>query len=404
MRILLATYWYLPHVGGVSTYAYGLKRRLEQMGHQVDMFAHHPDMDKYYMPNNGRFLDKPKVKDVIYEKVLAFYNKYLPQVDPWIRWRDIERYSFEVAAAVFGLTKYDVIHTQDIVSTRALWRVKPPSIPLVATIHGCLATEFLVSGEVTGKETLPWHYVAAEEYYGATSSNITIVPTQWLKNLMVSEFNVPAQHVTVVPYGMDIPAFLKKMERGGKSYTPSGKYILACPARLVPVKGHEHLLRALARLKQDRTDWLCWLIGDGPLRQQLEQLSEQLGLDTHVMFLGNRNDVPALLRQADIFVLPSLQDNQPFSIMEAHIAGKPVVVTDAGGIPEMVEHGRTGLISPAGDSEQMYQNLKYLLEDESLRHYLAETGKRFGMEQWSFERMVDRTLDIYRTVVGREFH
>jgi glycosyltransferase involved in cell wall biosynthesis len=191
VKILLATYWHLPHVGGVSTYVYDLRRKLERMGHEVDILAHYPDMQKYYMPNNGKFLEKQKVRDLIYEKVLGFYNQHLPQVDPWIRWREIERYCYETAATFFNLTKYDLIHTQDIISTRALWRVKPMHVPLIATIHGCLATEYLISGEIQERNTLPWTYAAAEEYYGATSSDVTIVPTEWLRNLYVEEFNIP---------------------------------------------------------------------------------------------------------------------------------------------------------------------------------------------------------------------
>lgn len=398
MRILLATYWYLPHVGGVSTYVYTLKRELERIGHEVDIFAHHPDMQKYYMPNNGRFLDKPKIKDLMYEKVLGYYNENLPQVDPWIRWREIERYSFETAATVFGLTKYDMIHTQDIISTRALWRVKAKRTPLIATIHGCLATEFLFSGEVKGKDTLPWYYVAAEEYYGATSSDITMVPTQWLKNLMVNEFNVPSNHITVVPYGMDIKSFKKRMNESSDLNPPSDKKVIACPARLVPVKGHEHLLNALAKLKQERNDWVCWLIGNGELLKKLERKSQKLNLEENVIFLGNRKDVPALLKQADIFVLPSLQDNQPFSVMEAQVAGKPVVVSDAGGIPEMVAHDSSGLISPAGQSDPLYYNLKRVLEDDVLRSRLAHNAKEWGLFQWSLDTMMARTLAVYETV------
>lgn len=399
MRILLATYWYLPHVGGVSTYVYTLKRELERRGHVVDIFAHHPDMQKYYMTNNGRFLDKTKVKDLIYEKVLGYYNQQLPQVDPWIRWRDIERYSFEAAATVFGLTKYDLIHTQDIVSTRALWRVKPKKTPLIATIHGCLATEFLYSGEVKSKESLPWHYAAAEEYYGSTSSDITIVPTQWLKNLLVNEFRVPADHLTVVPYGMDIPAFKKRMQKPSEFLFPEGKKILAVPARLVPVKGHSYLLSALARLKQDRDDWICLLIGDGELREKLENRAERLNLQDRVIFLGNRNDVPSLLKHADVFILPSLQDNLPFSVMEAQIAGKPVIVSDAGGIPEMVSHGSTGLISPAGQSDPLYMNLKTVLEDDEYRQRLAVNAREWGTLQWSVDTMMERTLSVFENVL-----
>ncbi|WP_110927969.1 glycosyltransferase family 4 protein [Bacillus massiliglaciei] len=404
MRILLATYWYLPHVGGVSLHVFSLKKELERLGHEVDILAHHPDMKKYYMPNNGRFLDKSKVKDPIYEKVLAYYNKNLSQVDPWIYWRDIERYSFEAAASVFGLAKYDLIHTHDIISTRALWRVKPKETPLIATIHGCLATELIVAGDIKEKEGLKWDYVSAEEYYGATSSDATILPSHWLKNLLTNEFKIPSNHLTVIPYGLDIESFRQKIDKYPNLERPAGKKVIICPARLVPVKGHKYLIDALAKLKQERSDWHCWIIGDGPLRQTLEQQVSQANLSSDITFLGNREDVPTLLNQSDIFVLPSLQDNLPFSIMEAQLSSKPIISTNAGGIPEMVDHGKNGLIVPAGESQPLYQSLKLMLENEGLRNQLKKNSIRLAAEKWSLQKMMGSLLDIYKKAVRRNYH
>lgn len=398
MNVLLTTYFYLPHVGGVSTYVDILKQELERMGHQVDIFAHHPDMEKYYMPNNGRTLEKAKIKDLVYEKVYTFFDQQMQHVDPWIRWREIERYCFEAAALAFGLKKYDLIHTQDIVSTRALWRAKPKDTPLIATIHGCLATEFIYSGEITGKQTLPWKYAAAEEFYGAISSDATIVPTRWLQDLAVSEFGAPRKHMKVIPYGMDIDAFQERIEQWTALRAQPDKKVLICPARLVPVKGHRHLLDALAMLKQVRDDWVCWFLGDGPLRDELMHQCRSLNLEEHVLFMGSRSDVPSLLKLAHLFVLPSLQDNLPFSVMEAQIAGKAVVVSDAGGIPEMVSHGKTGLISPAGQSEPMYRNLRRVLEDDNLRRRLGEQAQQWAMHHWSIQTMMKQTLDVYESV------
>ncbi len=92
MKILLSTYFYLPHVGGVSTYVDILKNELEKMGHEVDVFAHYPDMEKYYMPNNGRTLEKFKIKEFVYEKVYTYYeqkNGPRRSLDPLERNREI---------------------------------------------------------------------------------------------------------------------------------------------------------------------------------------------------------------------------------------------------------------------------------------------------------------------------
>ncbi|MCL6548440.1 MAG: glycosyltransferase family 4 protein [Alicyclobacillus sp.] len=242
MRILLATYWYLPHVGGVDAYIRILQQRLSRLGHQVDVLAHHPHMTKIYMPNTGETLSKYKIKDVVYEKVYDYYERHLPHVDPWIRWREIERYVYELAAASFQLDRYDLIHTQDIISTRAIHRVKPPQVSHVATIHGLLANEHIIAGDIESKASLRWRYVSAEERYGATSADTTILPARWLLRELNAEFGVTADSVRIVAYGMEIEQFLAKARKApeGLEIRPDRKYIL-CPARLVPVKGHQYL-------------------------------------------------------------------------------------------------------------------------------------------------------------------
>ncbi|MCL6568220.1 MAG: glycosyltransferase, partial [Meiothermus silvanus] len=104
-------------------------------------------------------------------------------------------YCFEVAAALFDLNQYDVIHTQDIVSTRALSRVKPAGTALVATIHGLLAKEHIFSGDIKSQDSLAWKYVSDEEYYGCVSADATIVPTDWLRREM-AQFGVQPERLT----------------------------------------------------------------------------------------------------------------------------------------------------------------------------------------------------------------
>ncbi|QQE72667.1 glycosyltransferase family 4 protein [Brevibacillus composti] len=406
MRILIATYWYLPHVGGVNTYVNVLRKELIRAGHQVDVLAHHPDMDKYYMVHTGRYLTKAKIKQVVYDNVIKYYETSQPYVDPWVRWREIERYAYELAAVTFNLKGYDLIHTQDIISTRALWRVKPRHVPLVSTIHGLLATEHVIAGDVTSRRSIPWKYVCKEEYYGATSATKTIVPTAWLKRkLSGPNYGVPARILHTIPYGMDIGEFLQKYNAPTYSYVPpvpAGKTVLICPARLVPVKGHRYLLKALHMLKQRRNDFVCWLIGNGILYDELVAMAHSLGIMDVVHFLGDRNDVPQLMKKSDILVLPSVQDNHPFSIMEAQVAGKLVVASDAGGIPEMVSHNKTGFIFSSRNSEDLAAKLNTVLSNPFIRKQAAEQGRKWGMIRWAPSTLLDKTMKMYLAALGKE--
>ncbi|GAB7055250.1 MULTISPECIES: glycosyltransferase [unclassified Paenibacillus] len=393
-KILLATYWYLPHVGGVDVYVRLLKEQLERAGHQVDVLAHHPDMAHYYLVNGGEMVEKWPIKSVIYDKVMRFFQRFLSHVDPWIRYREIERYCFEVAASLFDLKQYDVIHTQDIISTRALSRVKPPSTALVATIHGLLAKEHLISGEIRSKESLAWKYASDEEYYGCISADSTIVPAHWLRREL-AQFGVPPQMLTVIPYGMDTQAFEDRLKQPFTGQADKkGAFTISCIARLVPVKGHRILLGALRRLTSDPS-WHCWLIGDGPLHNDIQQLIIDYALTERVTLLGDQTNVPYLLNQSDLMVLPSLQDNLPFSIMEAQLSGVPIVASNAGGIPEMIQHEKTGLLFEVDQEEELAHRLVSMMNDPLLRESLAAQAKEWALKQWSSVTLIERTMAVY---------
>lgn len=402
LRILIVTYWYLPHVGGVDVYVRLLKKELEQLGHTVDVLAHHPDMAHYYLTDGSHVEDKWPIKEVVYERLMPLYQKYLPHIQPWVRYREIERYCFELAASLFHLKQYDLIHTQDIISTRALSRVKPASTALVATIHGLLAKEHVYAGDITSKESLAWKYVADEEYYGCTSADATIVPTEWLVREM-EQFAVPSEALCVLPYGMDIAGFLKRTREVPvltQAEYQEGVPVISCPARLVPVKGHRVLLGALRMLAAEhKLPWRCWLIGDGLLREEIIAMIGEYGLQERVVLLGDRSDVPALLRQSDLMVLPSLQDNLPFSIMEAQLAGTAIVASDTGGIPEMIKHGVTGHIVETGNERQLAAALQLLLTGHEYRQQLAEQARTWAQEHWSSTTLMNRTLQVYQTAI-----
>lgn len=401
-RILLTTYWYLPHVGGVDVYVRLLKQELERQGHHVDVLAHHPDMAHYYLVDGGKVVNKWQIKSVVYDKVFQYYQRYLSHVDPWVRYREIERYCFELAACLFDLEQYDIIHTQDIISTRALSRVKPSSTALVATIHGLLAKEHMFSGDIISKNSLAWKYVADEEYYGCVSADATIVPTEWLVREM-KQFEVPPEIFDIIPYGLSIDEIAQKTKQPLTDPLPvpeESSFIISCPARLVPVKGHSTLIEGLHRL-QDNPSWHCFLLGDGPLRAEIEQLIQRAGLKDRITLLGDRKDVPAILRQSDVMLLPSLQDNLPFSIMEAQLCGTPIIASNAGGIPEMIRDEETGLLFDVGNEEQLATQLTRMMNDSVLRSTIAQQAAEWARKQWSSITLLERTLAVYDHAIER---
>jgi len=177
---------------------------------------------------------------------------------------------------------------------------------------------------------------------------------------------------------------------------PGAPAVAVVPARLVEQKGHADLLEAARRVPDVR--FLC--AGDGPLRAALEQRARRLGVADRVLFLGHRSDVPELLREAHMAVLPSLYEGLPLSLVEAMAAARPVVATDAGGSREVVEHGKTGLLVPPRDPAALAEAVGRLASDEALAARFGDAGRRRVERDFSASEMVARVERIYQGHLG----
>jgi len=170
-------------------------------------------------------------------------------------------------------------------------------------------------------------------------------------------------------------------------------------ARFAAPKDHLTLLQALAGLKQ--LPWTLDLIGDGPKRKAVEHLANHPLLAGQVNFLGTRSDVQELLANSAIFVLSSKREGFPISILEAMRAGLPVIATNVGGVSEAVVDGETGYLVPAGDIVALRKRLSVLIEDRVLRKQMGSQGRERFAQLFTLDKMVDRTLDVYREAVKR---
>jgi len=174
---------------------------------------------------------------------------------------------------------------------------------------------------------------------------------------------------------------------------------LVMVARLSHWKDQPTLLHALADLKE--LDWQLELVGDGPLRWQLEALVQSLGLTSQVTFLGFRRDVSERLAEAQLFLLISKWEGFPRSILEAMRAGLPVVATDVGGVRESVADGRTGFVIPRGDVARLRECLCKLLVSPDLRMSMGKAGRARYEEKFTFDRLVEQTTKVYESVLER---
>ncbi|GAX91994.1 glycosyltransferase family 4 protein [Effusibacillus lacus] len=401
MKILLATFWYLPHVGGVDTYLRILREGLEKRGHQVDIMAHHPPMNSVYLVTGERVVEKKPILFPMHDMMMDYFDQELPDLDNWARYREIERYVFEMASVLLGLDDYDIIHTHDVISTRAFSRVKPANIPHVATIHGLLMEEFFITKEIEQEGTMRWKYSFVEEHLGASSPDATILPSEWLRREYINRFFVPPDNLTVIPYGLNTEKIIRETDSIKRIPRSDNKLVIICPARLVPYKGQRYLLEALAKLTGFRDDFVCQFAGDGQMRKELEELAEELNLQDHVEFLGNRKDIHYLFKQADLFVLPTLVENHSLAVMEAQVTGLPVITTRVGGNPELVSHLHTGMLVEPRSVMELCQAILTLMNNPELRKNMAENSKHWARKYWRPDIMVERTLDVYRKAADK---
>jgi glycosyltransferase involved in cell wall biosynthesis len=176
--------------------------------------------------------------------------------------------------------------------------------------------------------------------------------------------------------------------------------LIVCVARLKAVKNHRMLLQAFAAANSARNGSArLLLLGEGPLRQELEGLARELGIERRTHFMGLRKDVSEALAAADCFVLSSHWEGNPLSVMEAMAAGLPVVATQVGGIPELVETGVHGMLTPPRDAAAMARALDLVAERRDLRAAWGQAAKMRAAESFDIERMVDNYASLYQESV-----
>ncbi|MBI4456117.1 MAG: glycosyltransferase family 4 protein [Acidobacteria bacterium] len=234
-----------------------------------------------------------------------------------------------------------------------------------------------------------WKYLYAADYIITVSSGIAAT-------LVAS--GIPRDRVEVIYEGVDA------VEVGSASchrLYPDSNIVIGCAASLSEEKGHTTLLAAFSRLVSQRPAARLVLLGDGPLRFSLEDQARKLSIAEVVQFLGFQERVASFLRGCDIFVLPSLSEGLSSAILTAMAASLPVVASDIGGIPELVQHGLTGLLVPPQRPQILADALQLLVDAPELRMRYGKAGRQRVLEHFTLDRKVMKTLRIYRLLLSR---
>ena len=207
--------------------------------------------------------------------------------------------------------------------------------------------------------------------------------------------------ISVIPNGVDFIA-LDENARQAPNPRPMarrGAVTLLVPASLQPVKGHDVLLAALGELGEGRP-LDVWLAGDGPSRPTIERGARRLPGNVRLSLLGHRSDVFALMRVADIVVLPSRQEGLPLALLEAQALGRPVIASAVGGVPEVVTSGEDGWLVRGGDSLALARAISLLANDPPLRERMGREAASRARQRHDIRDTVDALETLYCEVTG----
>ena len=207
-------------------------------------------------------------------------------------------------------------------------------------------------------------YPIMYHFISAVSDSIVVV-SKFAKQDLIINAGIRDGQIKVIYNGIDIKT--KK-----HNSVASKKFIFACIGRLSAEKGQKYFIEAIHYIKE--MDFECWLIGDGPLKDEIEKLIHVYGISDKIKMFGFQKDVKTILQQVNAVVVPSLSENLGLSILEAFSFKKGVIGTDVGGIPELVEHKVSGLIVPPGNSYALSQAMVELMNNPNDLSRYGEQG------------------------------
>jgi len=300
-------------------------------------------------------------------------------------WRDIK-----AIRNLIRKEKYDIVHTHGSQDSWAAalarhWLKNRPV--MLRTKHNI----FPIRDHLANR----WLYTAATDELVCISHAILEYCAQkpYLKE---SRLHLIHSAVNTLKYGNGKKGKLKK-ELGLE-----GRYIAGIMGRLRPEKGHRLLFDALFEIKEKIPDLNLLVVGTGSLYQELKEYSGSLKMEDRIIFLGFREDIPDVLASLDLFIMPSLSEGLGTAALEAAAAGLPIIASKVGGLPDIVENGKTGILVPPGSSRALAESIKTLYKHRKLARAYALSAREYVQNNFTEEILGEKTEALYQKILARQ--
>lgn len=387
MKILMLTWEYPPRiVGGIARVVHDLSHRLIKDGHDVTVVT-------YKEGNTPDFEDDKGVK--VYR-----IGNYMINPNNFIDW--IMQMNFNLVAKANEIIakegNFDVIHAHDWLVAYAAKTLKNSyGTPIVATIH---ATE---AGRNSGIHDETQRYINDTEWMLTYEASEVIVNSNYMKNELQRLFGLPFEKINVVPNGVNLNLYsgIERDYEFRRQYAADNEKIILFVGRLVYEKGIQHLIAAMPKILEKYHDSKLVIAGKGGMIDELKAQVNAMGISNKVYFAGymNGKDVQKMYKAADVAVFPSTYE--PFGIvaLEAMLSENPIVVSDIGGLNEIVQHRENGMKSYAGNPNSIADSILELLYDHKLCADITKKAKNKVRNEYNWNKIAQDTHFTYQKAI-----
>jgi glycosyltransferase involved in cell wall biosynthesis len=403
LRIICPTYWYPQHASDTqATYVHDINRHLVRRGHSVTVVTPgDPSLSREDTFDGVKIVRFPLnlPADLTYGRVAQSRVSWLGRFARVAVMANYLEAQHRAIMAEAREGRVDVIHAHWAIPTgpAAVMAARKLGIPSIITMHG---GDVYVNPEQGYDFPTRWYVRPALRWTLRHAGALTAITEDCRQHALRA--GAPDDHIRLVFNGTDLRRF-SPAENGNRGDPRFGPHMIFACRQLFPRKGIRFLLEAAAQLKPRFPELKVVLAGDGFERPELAHLAAELGIGADVTFLGwvPNADLPPYYRAAAVSVIPSLEEGFGIPAAEAMGCEVAVVASDAGGLPEVVEHGVTGLVVPRGDSTALAQAIGSLLADPERRRAMGQAGRERALRLFDWDRSAEQFEELYREVAAR---